>query len=112
MYDSFLSFVISFPIYTKKDKKILKVSMSKQRSKFGTHEKNSTALKEVIEEADDNELQINELKKIVAQNEAIMYSLASQLDIAMNMINDNSQTNNDITAIKEHLGFLTGFSTL
>ena len=85
--------------------------MSKQRSKFGTHEKNDAVLKTAVEEIDDNELQINELKALVERNEAIMYSLAAQLDIAMNLINTNSQTNNDVESIKEHLGFLTGFST-
>ena len=85
--------------------------MSKQRSKFGTHQKNDTVLKTAVEEIDDNELQINELKAVVERNEAIMYSLAAQLDIAMNLINTNSQSNNDVESIKEHLGFLTGFNT-
>jgi len=83
--------------------------MSKQRSKFGTHQKNDAVLKTAVEEIDDNELQINELKAVVERNEAIMYSLAEQLDIAMNLINTNSQSNNDVESIKTHLNFLTGY---
>jgi len=85
--------------------------MSKQRSKFGTHEKNDAVLKTAVEEIDDNELQINELKAVVERNEAIMYSLAAQLDIAMNLINNNDNTvlTNDVESIKIHLNFLTGY---
>ena len=86
--------------------------MSKQRSKFGTHQKNDAVLKTAVEEIDDNESKLNELKAVVERNEAIMYSLASQLDTAMNLINTNSQSNDDIESIKTHLNFLTGYNSL